>query len=196
MRDFVTAKTSLNELAGASGDAPRRLPGMRLARAALFFAGLASFAAAQPLTLAQALREALQNNPGYLASRAERGYADNALSSQGLAGYLPSVYARGTYNWSELDTRQERFVSGATTTESVSGAQLVSRTAGLNAEWTLFEGFAAPLERKRLRYRRDQARAAEGLTREDLIRRAALAFADLARQARLRDVRDTLLDLS
>jgi outer membrane protein TolC len=43
---------------------------------------------------------------------------------------------------------------------------------------------------------RDQARAAEHLTREALLRRAALAYADLARQARLLRARDTVLAVS
>jgi outer membrane protein len=148
---------------------------------------------AQTLTLSDVLREALQNNPGYLASRADRGFAENAHSSAGMAGYLPTVAANGGLGWSKLDTRQERD-GGAV--QTVDGAQSTTRTAGVNANWTLFEGFSGPLAQKRLRLQRDQARASENLTREDLLRRAALAYADLARQARLRDVRDTLLRLS
>jgi outer membrane protein TolC len=158
----------------------------------------ASSVFAQGLTLDAVLREALQNNPGYLASRSDLGFAENAYSSQGTAGYLPSVAASGGLGWSKLDTRQER-VTGAPpvrTTESVDGAESRTRTAGLNANWTLFEGFAGLLNQRRLRLERDQARALENLTREDLLRRAALSYADLARQARLRDVRDTLLRLS
>jgi outer membrane protein len=150
-------------------------------------------ALAQTLTLESVLREALQNNPGYLAARAERGYAENAHSSAGMAGYLPTVEASGGLGWSKLDTRQERDTGAVRTVE---GAQSTSRNAGVNAYWTLFEGFAGPLGQKRLRLQRDQARAAENVSREDLLRRAALAYADLARQARLRDVRDTLLRLS
>jgi outer membrane protein TolC len=66
----------------------------------------------------------------------------------------------------------------------------------VNANWTLFEGFSAPLEQKRLRVQRDQAQAAQRLSREDLLRRAALAYADLARQSRLRLARDTVLAVS
>jgi outer membrane protein TolC len=165
-------------------------------KAVLLSCLFASSVFAQVLTLDAVLREALQNNPGYLASRADRRYAENAHSSAGVGGYLPTASATGGLGWSKLDTRQERLVAGVTTTESVDGAESRTRNAGVNANWTLFEGFAAPLAQRRLRLQRDQARAAETLTREELLRRAALAYADLTRQARLRDVRDTLLRLS
>lgn len=160
--------------------------------AILWVAAASSPLFAETLTLDSVLNEALRNNPGYLASRADRRYAENAFSSLGTAGYLPTVAATGAYNWSELDTRQEA-ASGVTENPS---ARSVSQTAGVNANWALFQGFSGPLARKRLRLEREQARASENLTREDLLRGAALAYADLARQARLRDVRDTLLRLS
>ena len=166
--------------------------------AAFAAAVFASAAGADTLTLDNVLREALKNNPGYLAARADRGYAENAHSSLGLSGYLPTVAANGGLGWSKLDTRQER-VSGAppvTSSESVDGAESRTRTVGVNANWNLFNGFAGPLAQKRLRLQRDQARASENISREDLLRGAALAYADLARQSRLRDVRDTLLRLS
>jgi outer membrane protein TolC len=159
----------------------------------LLLAASAALASAETLTLAKALREAVENNPGYLASRADRRFAENAHSSAGLAGYLPTVAATGAYSWSELDTRQE--ASSGAITENPAATSTV-RTAGVNANWTLFEGFSGPLEQKRLRLVRDQARAVETLSREDVLRRAALAYADLARQSRLRDVRDTLYRLS
>lgn len=154
---------------------------------------LLSVSAADPLTLHAVLTEALAKNPGYLAARADRGYAENAHSSSGMAGYLPTAAASGGLTWSELDTRQE--TSAGVVTEN-SAATSTGKTAGVNANWTLFEGFAAPLAQKRLRLERDQARAAERLSREELLRRAALAYADLARQSNLRTARDTLLRLS
>jgi outer membrane protein TolC len=149
-------------------------------------------ASADTLTLHAVLTEALANNPGYLGARADRGVAENAHSSAGLAGYLPTVEASARHSRSSLDTRQER--DGVVLTDP--SALSASTTAGVNANWTLFEGFAAPLEQKRLRLQRDQARAAEHLTRETLLRRAALSYADLARQARLLRARDTVLAVS
>jgi outer membrane protein TolC len=152
-----------------------------------------SVSGADPLTLHAVLTEALANNPGYLAAKSDRGYTENAHSSAGLSGYLPTVTANGGLTWSELDTRQE---TNAGVVTKNSAATSTGKTAGVNANWTLFEGFAAPLEQKRLRLERDQARASERLTREELLRRTALAYADLVRQFNLRTARDTLLRLS
>ena len=159
-----------------------------------FFAGAAllGFASAEPLTLGAALREALDKNPGYLAARSDRAAAENAHSSAGLAGYLPTASATARYSRSSLDTRLERDTSVTRDPSALS----TTTTAGVTANWNLFEGFAAPLEQKRLRLQRDQARASEGLAREEVIRRAALAYADLARQSRLRTARDTVLAVS
>jgi outer membrane protein TolC len=154
--------------------------------------GLFTGASAETLTLDRVLKEALQNNPGYLASRADVRYAENAHSSVGMAGYLPTVSANGALGWSHLDSRLTDDAGG----ELQFGGVSKFRTAGVNANWTLFEGFSGPLAQKRLRLQRDQARAFETVSREDLVRRAALAYADLARQSRLREVRDTLYRLS
>jgi len=148
--------------------------------------------AEESLTLRTVLTEALANNPGYLAARADYGAARNAHSSAGLSGYLPTVEASARHSRSTLDTRQERDTSVTNDPAALS----TSTTAGVNANWTLFEGFAAPLEQKRLRLQRDQAQATEHLSREELLRRAALAYADLARQARLCNARDTVLSVS
>ena len=150
-------------------------------------------AQADTLSLRGVLDEALANNPGYRAAGADTRFAEAAHSSAGLSGYLPRASASGGYNWSEQDTRQERVGSPV---EERDGAQSTTRTAGVNARWTLFEGFAAPLQQQGLRIRRDQARASERMTREELLRRAALGFADLARQERLLSARDTVLSVS
>ncbi len=165
--------------------------GMGVRTLALVLA-LAASAHSDTLTLGAALREALEKNPGYLAAGADRRFAESAHSSAGLAGYLPDVSASARHSRSLLDTRQER----DTAVTSDPSALSTATSAGVNANWTLFEGFAAPLEQTRLRLRRDQARAAENLSREELLRRAALAFADLGRQERLLAARDTVLAVS
>src|SRR3954464_877483 len=92
---------------------------------------------AAELTLSQALREALERNPGYQASRNDVRYVDAARDSA-LAGYPPTAPASAGVSRSWQDTHQEP-ASGANINRN--GAQSTSRTAGVNADWTLFQGF-------------------------------------------------------
>jgi len=143
------------------------------------------------LYLQQALQEALQNNHGYIASGTESRYAEEAVN-WGNAGLFPNLDGTGGYTFSQLDTRQDR----GGTIEDRSAAQSTAGNAGLNLNWTLFEGFAAPRAHKRLQLQRDKARGLERLTREELLRSTALAYADLVRQLRLRDALDSSAGIS
>ena len=66
----------------------------------------------------------------------------------------------------------------------------------VSCTWTLFQGFSTPLTQKRLRLQADQARAYEAKSREDLVRGAVLAYAELARQTRLYHALDTVAVIS
>lgn len=143
------------------------------------------------LYLQQALQEALRNNPGYIASGTESRYAEESVNL-GNAGFFPTLDGTGGYTFSQLDTRQDR----GGTIEDRNAAQSTAGSAGLNLNWTLFEGFAAPKARKRLRLERDKARGLERLSREELLRRTALAYADWVRQIRLRDAMDSSAGIS
>ena len=147
---------------------------------------------AEELALPQALREALDHNPGYQASRNDVRYYDAAVDSA-LAGYLPTVTATGAVTRSWLDTHQER--TGGVI-QNQNGAQTTLRTAGVNMDWTLFQGFSAPLNRRRLKLQRDQSRAYEETAHEELLRNVVLACADLARQIRLYRAMDTVNAIS
>ncbi len=134
---------------------------------------------AADLTLSQALREALDHNPGYQAAKNDVRFAASAKDSA-LAGYLPTVSATAAYNKSWLDTNQPR----------------TTKTMGVNANWTLFQGFSAPLAQKRLGLQLNLAQAGEAQSREDLVRNVVLAYADLARQIRLYHAMDTSVAIS
>ncbi len=144
------------------------------------------------LSLSEALREALEKNLGHQAARNDALYSEAALDSS-TAGYLPTVTATGGLGRNWLDTRQERT---GNVIQVQSNAQSSSANAGVNMNWTLFQGWSGPLAARRLRLQRDQARASEGKSREDLLRGTALAYADLARQIRLRHALDTVAIIS
>jgi hypothetical protein len=80
---------SRHGLGRRTGD-PAGRPYISLVALAAAFAAAVS---ADTLSLHAVLTEALANNPGYLAARADRGYAEDAHSSAGLAGYLPTAAA-------------------------------------------------------------------------------------------------------
>ena len=155
---------------------------------------MASTGAAE-LTLSQAMREALENNPGYQASRNDTRFAEKTLDTA-IAGYLPTVTASGGINRSWLDSHQERATATGTSVTDLKGAQSTSRTAGVNMNWTLFQGFSGPLAQRRLHLQVDQAKAYEGQSRESLLRNTVLAYADLVRQIRLHAALDTLANIS
>jgi len=157
----------------------------------LLICGFVSVNAAE-FTLSQALREALEHNPGYQAWSNDVHFAEETSDSS-IAGYLPTITANGAYSKSWLDTHQER-VGNAITDQN--GAQSVSRTAGVNADWILFQGLSTPISRRRLRTQVDLTRAYESQSREGLLRNTALAYADLVRQIRLARAMDTLAAIS
>ena len=156
---------------------------------------LAVFTTAQAaqLTLSQALKEALAQNPAYQAAQNDVVLAEKSRDSA-IGGYLPVITASGGYGKSWQNTHQQRASDGSV--RDVNNALTTTATAGVNADWTLFQGFSTPLTQKRLRLQADQARAYEAKSREDLVRGAVLAYAELARQTRLYHALDTVAVIS
>jgi outer membrane protein TolC len=88
------------------------------------------------MTLEDAVKIALSNNFSINIARNESKIADNNASI-GNAGFLPSLDASGTYLKSSNDTKQE-YVDGRIINSN--GAQSTNITAGLNLNWTIFDG--------------------------------------------------------
>jgi len=88
------------------------------------------------LTLQDAIEIALSNNYSINIARNESKIADNN-STLGNAGFLPTLDATGTYTKSSSNTKQEYF-DGRTIDRN--GAEATNITAGLNLNWTIFDG--------------------------------------------------------
>ncbi len=88
------------------------------------------------MTLEDAVKIALSNNFSINIARNESKIADNNASI-GNAGFLPSLDASTTYLKSSNDTKQE-YVDGRIINSN--GAQSTNITAGLNLNWTIFDG--------------------------------------------------------
>lgn len=88
------------------------------------------------LTIEEAIKIALQNNFSINIALNESRIAENN-STIGNAGFLPSLDATAAYQKSQNDTRQEYF-DGRTIDRT--GANSKNITAGINLNWTIFDG--------------------------------------------------------
>ncbi len=90
------------------------------------------------LTLREAIEIALTNNFSINIARNESEIAKNN-STIGNAGFLPTLDATGSYTRSQSNTKQEYF-DGRTIDRT--GAKATNINAGLNLNWTIFDGLA------------------------------------------------------
>ena len=92
----------------------------------------------ETLTLQDAIAITLSNNFSISIARNESKIAENN-STIGNAGFLPTLDATGSYTKSSNDTKQEYF-DGRTIDRT--GAKSTNINAGLNLNWTIFDGLA------------------------------------------------------
>ena len=92
----------------------------------------------ETLSLQDAIAITLSNNFSISIARNELEIAKNN-STIGNAGFLPTLDATGSYTKSQSNTKQEYF-DGRTIDRT--GAKATNINAGLNLNWTIFDGMA------------------------------------------------------
>jgi len=106
-------------------------------------------AQAQPvMNLKECLRIGIENNYDLRISRNEQRVSDNNLSL-GNAGFLPVLDASAGLSTSNSDSDQ--FPADDSETEVLRNSNTNTLTAGVDLNWTLFEGFKVQTNYKRLK---------------------------------------------
>lgn len=147
---------------------------------------VAATAAAQPLSLKDCITRGLDRNYDLRIVRNEaQAAANNATKAH--AGYLPTLTAQGGYDAS-LDSRNTRLRSGGTERERNIAAH--GGSAGVFAEWTLFDGFKIQTNLQRLRELKAQSETRTRTAIEDYVADVVAEYYNLVQQRiRMRNLR-------
>lgn len=147
---------------------------------------VAATAAAQPLSLKDCITRGLARNYDLRIVRNEaQAAANNATKAH--AGYLPTLTAQGGYDAS-LDSRHTRLRSGGTERERNIAAH--GGSAGVFAEWTLFDGFKIQTNLQRLRELKAQSETRTRTAIEDYVADVVAEYYNLVQQRiRMRNLR-------
>jgi outer membrane protein TolC len=100
------------------------------------------------MDLQECLRLGLENNYALRIVRNEEQISDNNVTL-GNAGFLPSVTLNSGYNL--RSSNSDQFPSGEDATLQQRNASTGTLDAGVNLNWTLFEGFSVQTNYKRLK---------------------------------------------
>lgn len=140
---------------------------------------------AQVISLKSCLETGLKNNYSLRIVRNEERMAENN-ATRANAGYLPTVSANAGYTAS-LDSRNTNLRSGAATRER--GVQDNAASAGINAEWTIFDGYKVQTSYKRLQELRRQSATQTRIALEDYMANLAAEYYNFVQQRlRLRNL--------
>ena len=140
---------------------------MKISRFILTALALCAFTGAKAQTLAEVIATGLENNYNLKIARNEEAIsANNATAAN--AGYLPTVNATAGY-------------SG--TVDTGNGGQLGHGIqAGVNAEWTLFDGFKIQATYSKLQELKRQGATRTRLTIEDYVATLTAEYYNLIQQ--------------
>lgn len=151
----------------------------KLSLLAALLLGAAWPAVAQKNTLRDFLQEGLLNNYSLKIVRNEEQIATNN-NTLANAGALPTVDLSAGYSGSLGTTNTTDRATGATT--SARNALDHTLTAGITADWTVFDGFKIQTERSRLRELQQQGETLTRIAIEDYIANLASEYFNLVQQ--------------
>ena len=134
--------------------------------------------AAPPLSLQEAIAEALQHNYGILISRQDERIAQNNVT-RGNAGQLPRLTGNLTRTFSNNNINQ-RFGGGDP--RIVNGATSNAFNTNVTLGWTIFDGFGMFISYDRLQRLRQQQLQITRATVEETMENVANAYYDVVRQ--------------
>ncbi|WP_460500798.1 TolC family protein [Hymenobacter agri] len=139
----------------------------------------ATVPAAPPLSLQEAIAEALQHNYGILVSRQDERVAENNVT-RGNAGQLPSLTGNLTRTFNNNNINQ-RF--GTSDPRIVNGASSNAFNTNVTLGWTLFDGLGMFIAYDRLKSLRQQQQQITRATVEETVENVANAYYDVVRQS-------------
>ena len=139
----------------------------------------ATVPAAPPLSLQEAIAEALQHNYSILVSRQDERVAQNNVT-RGNAGQLPSLTGNLTRTFNNNNINQ-RF--GTSDPRIVNGASSNAFNTNVTLGWTLFDGLGMFIAYDRLKSLRQQQQQITRATVEETVENVANAYYDVVRQS-------------
>ena len=137
-----------------------------------------SVAPAAPLSLQQAVAEALQHNYGILLSRQDEAIAGNDVT-RGNAGQLPSVTGNLTRTFNNNNINQK---FGESNPRIVNGATSNLFNSNVTLGWTVFDGFGMFSAYDRLKTLRQRQQQITRATVEETVENVTNAYYDVVRQ--------------
>ncbi|GAC1591390.1 MAG: TolC family protein [Hymenobacter sp.] len=135
---------------------------------------------APPLSLQQAIGEALQHNYGVLLARQDEQIAENNVT-RGNAGQLPVVNGNLTRTFTVNNVRQQS--SARPDASTASGAASNFFNTNVAATWTVFDGLGMFIAYDRLKAVRGQQQEVTRATLEETVENVTNAYYDVVRQA-------------
>jgi outer membrane protein TolC len=156
----------------------------------LLSAAFAATAAAQEVySLKRCIETGLERNYAIRIIRNNQIISENN-ATPGNAGYLPTADLSGGLSGQMNNTRNTLADGG---TESQNGVNTETGNAGLNVNWTLFDGFGIQAEYARLKELRSVGELNTRMTIEDFMASISSEYYNFIRQkTRLRNLRSTL----